>query len=54
MQNNVPCDQSSTIIYSENWLKDCEEFLTLSMPGKTESLNAAVAGSIVLYLSTIK
>jgi len=32
------------------WLKDCEELLTLPMPGKTESLNAAVAGSIALYL----
>jgi len=38
----------------EKWLTDCEELLTLSMPGKTESLNAAVAGSLVLYISTIK
>ena len=30
----------------------CEEKVTLPMPGKTESLNAAVAGSIALYLST--
>lgn len=37
----------------ENWLNDCDEKFTLSMPGKVESLNAAVAGSIALYLSTI-
>ncbi len=28
----------------------CENTLTLPMPGKTESLNAAIAGSIALYL----
>ena len=32
------------------WLKDCNEFLTLDMPGQIESLNAAVAGSIALYI----
>jgi|SRR3972149_7531201 len=32
------------------WLADCQEQLTLPMPGKTESLNAGVAGSIALYL----
>jgi TrmH family RNA methyltransferase len=30
---------------------DCDEKLTIPMPGKTESLNAAVAGSIALYLA---
>ena len=34
----------------QEWLDDCQEKLTLQMPGKTESLNAAVAGSIALYL----
>ena len=33
-----------------DWLNDCELKCTLPMPGKTESLNAAVAGSIALYL----
>ena len=33
------------------WLKNCNENITLKMPGKTESLNAAIAGSIALYLS---
>jgi len=37
----------------QNWIDDCEEKLTLPMPGKTESLNAAVAGSIALYLAKI-
>lgn len=32
------------------WLAQCDEKLTLEMPGKAESLNAAVAGSIALYL----
>lgn len=32
------------------WLEHCKELCSLPMPGKTESLNAAVAGSIVLYL----
>jgi len=33
------------------WIDESEEKLTLPMPGKTESLNAAVAGSIALYLA---
>lgn len=36
------------------WLTDCELNCTLHMPGKTESLNAAIAGSIALYLAFIK
>ena len=31
------------------WLEQCDTQTTLAMPGKTESLNAAVAGSIALY-----
>lgn len=34
----------------EGWLKDCNETITLPMPGDTESLNAAIAGAIALYL----
>jgi TrmH family RNA methyltransferase len=33
----------------QQWLADCQEQLTIGMPGGTESLNAAVAGSIALY-----
>ena len=33
------------------WINDCDEKITLSMPGKIESLNAAVAGSIALYVA---
>lgn len=36
------------------WLKECDEHLTLPMPGKTESLNAAIAGSIALYAVFVK
>lgn len=35
-------------------LADCDELVTLQMPGQTESLNAAVAGSIAMYLATVK
>lgn len=34
---------------SEKLLSKCERLVKLPMPGKTESLNAAVAGSIALY-----
>jgi len=34
----------------EAWLRDCEAKCTLPMPGGIESLNAAIAGSIALYL----
>lgn len=33
------------------WLRDCDEYVTIPMPGKAESLNAAVAGSIAAYLA---
>ena len=35
----------------EEWIEQCDEKITLPMPGNFESLNAAVAGSIALYLS---
>lgn len=33
------------------WVKECDQKITLTMPGQTESLNAAVAGSIALYMT---
>ena len=37
------------------WIEQCGTRMTIPMPGNTESLNAAVAGSIALYLAaTIK
>ena len=35
------------------WIASCEKRVTLEMPGNTESLNAAVAGSIALYLTFV-
>jgi TrmH family RNA methyltransferase len=35
------------------WQQDCDALYTLPMPGKTESLNAAIAGSIALYITTV-
>lgn len=35
------------------WIADCDDAITLPMPGNTESLNAAVAGSIALYMLTV-
>lgn len=37
----------------EEWQKECDEKITLPMPGGTESLNAAVAGSIALYMLSL-
>ena len=36
------------------WQQQCNELVTLPMPGGTESLNAAIAGSIALYLAFVK
>jgi tRNA G18 (ribose-2'-O)-methylase SpoU len=33
------------------WVDQCDEKITLPMPGNFESLNAAFAGSIALYLA---
>ncbi len=35
---------------SDEWLSTCDTTFSLPMPGKTESFNAAVAGSIALYI----
>ncbi len=35
------------------WLADCEQQVTIPMPGNAESLNAAVAGSLALYLGFV-
>lgn len=32
------------------WVTNCDELVTIPMPGNTESLNAGVAGSIALYV----
>lgn len=37
----------------EKWEQQCEKRITLPMPGGTESLNAAVAGSILLYMAYV-
>lgn len=34
----------------ETWLADCDSSVAIAMPGNAESLNAAVAGSIALYI----
>lgn len=34
----------------EEWLRQCDALVSLPMPGKTESLNAAVAGALALYI----
>lgn len=35
----------------EPWLDTCDTLMTIPMPGQIESLNAAVAGSIALYIA---
>lgn len=55
--NQVDLSDSLIVVGSEahgipqKWIEDCEYLITLAMSGKIESLNAAVAGSIILYLS---
>jgi TrmH family RNA methyltransferase len=34
----------------EEWISECNEKITIPMPGSAESLNAAIAGSIAAYL----
>lgn len=36
---------------AQEWARNCDSFMTIPMPGHTESLNAAVAGSLALYLA---
>lgn len=36
------------------WIAECDTTLTLPMPGNAESLNAAIAGSIALYLGCVQ
>lgn len=38
----------------KEWQQECDIRSTIVMPGKTESLNAAVAGSIALYNSFVR
>ena len=55
--NELSFKDSLLVIGSEahgidaQWITECDALLTLPMPGDTESLNAAVAGSIALYLA---
>ena len=57
---NINFDNTLLIVGSEahgitkKLLHRCDQKMTLPMPGKTESLNAAVAGSIALYLMQTK
>jgi TrmH family RNA methyltransferase len=53
----ISFDKTLLIVGSEahglpiEYAQACDQTMTLSMPGKTESLNAAIAGSIALYLA---
>ena len=51
LQNSLLVVGSEAHGIPEQWINDCNAILTIPMPGKTESLNAAVAGSIALYLA---
>lgn len=52
----VPLNKSLLVIGNEAhglpaaWQKECTYGMTIPMPGNTESLNAAIAGSIALYI----
>ncbi len=55
--NRVNLQEALIVVGSEShgipqeWVEQCDEKITIPMPGNFESLNAAVAGSIVLYLA---
>ncbi len=38
----------------DEWVNDCDSTVTIPMPGEMESLNAAIAGSIGLYLAFVE
>ena len=52
----IPLNKSLLIIGNEahglptTWQKECTYGMTIPMPGNAESLNAAIAGSIALYI----
>lgn len=57
---NVNASESLLVIGNEahglplEWQNDCDQLVTLPMPGNAESLNASIAGSIALYLAYVK
>lgn len=56
---NIKIDDALLVIGNEanglplQWQEQCDKLLTLPMPGETESLNAAIAGSIALYITSV-
>lgn len=60
LPHTIPPQESLIIVGNEGqglpleWQKQCDRLISIPMPGGTESLNAAVAGSIALYLTYVK
>jgi RNA methyltransferase, TrmH family len=54
LQNSLIVVGSESHGIPQEWIEQCDKKITLPMPGDFESLNAAVAGSIALYLAAIK
>ncbi len=52
LKNNVLVIGNEGQGLSSSIIKDCAEHMTIPMPGKTESLNAAIASSIAMYLKS--
>ncbi len=54
--HEIPLNKSLLVVGNEAhglpaaWQKECAYGMTIPMPGHTESLNAAIAGSIALYI----
>lgn len=51
MRNGLIVIGSESHGIPDEWVAQCDKKITLPMPGNFESLNAAVAGSIALYLA---
>lgn len=54
LNNNLLAVGSEAHGLPASWQAQCDNLVTLPMPGKAESLNAAIAGSIALYLAFVK
>jgi len=52
LQNNLIVIGNEGQGLPDSIIKQCTNLMTIPMPGKTESLNAAVAGSIAMYLKS--
>lgn len=54
LKNTLLVVGNESVGIPDEWIAQCDEKVTLPMPGNCESLNAAVAGSIALYVAAMQ